>query len=46
MGHRCGVTSAVFAPDGVTLITGGFDETTRLWDLSSFGKRPAADAPR
>lgn len=37
--HREEVTSAAFSPDGSRLVTGGRDESIRLW-------RPAAGAPR
>ena len=32
-GHKGQVASAAFTTDGRTLVTGGWDETVRLWDV-------------
>ncbi len=34
-GHKGQVTSVTFTPDGRTLLTGGWDETLRLWDVAT-----------
>ncbi|MEZ4684667.1 MAG: hypothetical protein R3B47_00915 [Bacteroidia bacterium] len=34
-GHAGYVSTVVISPDGRYLITGSYDETTRLWDLTS-----------
>ena len=34
-GHQTGVTSLVFAPDGKTLASAGFDRTLALWDVAT-----------
>ena len=34
-GHTEGITSVLFSPDGLTLASGSYDETIRLWDVSS-----------
>jgi WD40 repeat protein len=34
-GHHAGVYCAACSPDGKRLVTGGFDNTVRLWDLES-----------
>lgn len=36
IGHEDGVCSLAFSPDGKCLITGSWDKTIRLWDLSGF----------
>ena len=33
-GHRGIVRTLAFAPDGLTLATGGPDRTTRIWDVA------------
>ena len=38
-GHTHWIWSVAFSPDGRWLVTGSFDDTTRLWDLKS--KNPA-----
>jgi hypothetical protein len=35
LGHSDWVTSVVFAPDGMTALSGGWDNTLRLWDLKN-----------
>jgi WD40 repeat protein len=37
-GHRGGVTSLVFAPDGQTLATAGKDKKVRIWSVSALLK--------
>ena len=32
-GHTDAINSIVFSPDGTTLVSGGMDETLRLWDV-------------
>jgi glutaminyl-peptide cyclotransferase len=49
-GHAEGVSAAVFSPDGRTILTGGDDETWRLWDkdgrqLAHFYAAPDGYAP-
>jgi WD40 repeat protein len=39
-GHREGVTSVAFSPDGKRVVTGSSDDTARVWDLS--GATPVA----
>jgi len=34
-GHTAGVNSAVFSPDGSTVLTGSSDHTARLWDMAT-----------
>jgi len=34
-GHKGQVTGVAFTPDGRTLLTGGWDETLRLWDVAT-----------
>jgi WD40 repeat protein len=34
-GHKFGAWHAVFLPDGRSILTGGLDETMRLWDTDS-----------
>ena len=40
IGHRGGVYSVAFSPDGKRVVTGSQDNTARVWDLS--GATPAA----
>jgi WD40 repeat protein/tRNA A-37 threonylcarbamoyl transferase component Bud32 len=42
-GHSFGTLSADFAPDGLTLATGGRDATVKLWDLSRLQRRTPAE---
>jgi WD40 repeat protein len=34
-GHKNHITSLAFSPDGKRLVTGGFDGTVRIWNISS-----------
>jgi WD40 repeat protein len=34
IGHRGGVYSVAFSPDGKRVVTGSWDNTARVWDLS------------
>ena len=34
-GHKGGVNSVAFSPDGKRALTGSFDGTLRLWDLAT-----------
>ena len=34
-GHKRGVRSVAFAPDGAMLLTGGDDSTSRLWNVAT-----------
>ena len=33
-GHKSGVTSVAFSPDGLKVLTGSQDATARLWDIN------------
>ena len=39
LGHRNGITSAAFSPDGAFLVTASFDNTTKLWSVSSHSEK-------
>ncbi|MES9541513.1 TIR domain-containing protein [Actinomadura sp. NPDC000600] len=39
--HGAAVAAATFSPDGTRLVTGGFDDTAKLWDVRS-GRRIAS----
>jgi len=41
IGHTSSVSSVAFAPDGRTLVSAGYDDTVRLWDVSD----PSAPRP-
>ncbi len=34
-GHTNGVASATFSPDGVRIVTAGWDGTAKIWDAQS-----------
>ena len=38
-GHKAGVLSVVFAPNGSLLASAGLDETVRIWDVSTRSPR-------
>ena len=40
-GYSEGVTSVAFSPDGMTLATGSYDDTIKLWDTTA-GKGKSA----
>lgn len=39
VGHEYGIITAVFAPDGQTMASGGFDREVKLWDLATGRER-------
>jgi WD40 repeat protein len=41
VGHQENVASVSFSPAGNTVLSGAFDETVRIWDISSLGEGDA-----
>ncbi|MBV8233670.1 MAG: protein kinase, partial [Planctomycetaceae bacterium] len=39
--HRAAVTAVAFSPDGTTVLTGSYDSTARLWDITTARPRGA-----
>ena len=39
-GHTDGIHSVALTPDGKWALTGSFDDTARLWDLTNVGSSP------
>lgn len=46
IGHRGDVNTVAFAPDGTTFITGGDDDTLRLWDTTTRDQLLVIDTER
>jgi WD40 repeat protein len=44
-GHTSRVLSVAFSPDGRRLVSGGFDRTVKVWDVSRWPPRRPAKAP-
>ncbi|KAJ5275561.1 hypothetical protein N7505_004106 [Penicillium chrysogenum] len=42
-GHLCSVRSVAFSPDGLTLASGSFDRTIKLWDTATGDCRQTLD---
>ena len=39
-GHSSVVTSVSFSPDGKRIVSGSFDSTVKVWDVSSLDTSP------
>ncbi len=44
--HAAGVRAIAFAPDGRTLVSGGWDNTIRFWDLATGRERDRLPGPK